>query len=172
MRSQPPLIETQRQLAQHMIDNDVEFVVIGGHAARANGLERETYDLDVVLNLTPITARKLATYFSTIIRMVDVEKLIEGMMGEGNGQIPFDIQGIHHGDLLTRAKGIPFSEIMSRPVAFGDQVLPVAMRLDVIRLKELVFDSDDPPAVKKKHQDDIESLKKLELESPQDRSQE
>jgi len=156
---------------QYMVDNDVEFVVIGGHAARANGLERETYDLDVILNLNSITARGLATYFSTVVPMVNVEALTVAMMADKNQKIPFDTQRTHHADLLTRAKGIPFSEIMSSPVAFGDQVLPVAMRLDVIKLKELVFDSFDPPEVKKKHRDDIENLKKLELEDPQDRSQ-
>lgn len=153
-----------------MLDNEVPFIVIGGHAMRANGaVDRKTDDLDVLLNLDQRSATALAQYFSSVIPMVDVANLVIKMLEDRNQQIPFATYRVHHADLLTKAKGIPFSEIVTRPVAFGVQALPVALRLDVIRLKEIAVASSDHEHVKQKHRDDIEVLKKLELINPQKR---
>jgi hypothetical protein len=170
MLSQPRLTEVQFQLVQFMLDNDVRFVVIGGHAMRANGAtERQTKDLDVILDVDQRSATALAKYFKTFNPGLDVMRLALTMTEERHQKMPFGPYGVHEVDLLTKAKGIPFSELMSQPAVFGDQVLPVVLRLEVIRLKELVLDSVDPDHVKQKHRDDIELLKRLELIERQER---
>lgn len=170
MLPQTRLTDVQRGLVQAMLDDEIPFIVIGGHAMRANGaVDRQTDDLDVLLNLDQRSAMALAQYFKSINPMVNVHDLSNRMIESHRGQIPFGTYGVHHADLLMSVKGIPFSEIVARPVSFGDQVLPVALRLDVIRLKEIAIASADPEEVKQKHRDDIELLKKLELMERQER---
>jgi len=154
-----------------MLDNGVRFVVIGGLAMRANGaVDRVTHDLDILLNLDHRSATALATYFKSVNFMVDVKRVVDAMLEDGYKQIPFFADRVHQADLLTRAKGVLFDEIISRPVAFGEQVLPVALRLDLIRLKEISLQSSDPEDVKQKHRADIQRLKELEVIAPQERT--
>ncbi len=171
MLPQPRLNDAQYRLVELMLDTKIEFLVIGEHAMRVNGaIERVTKDLDVVLNVGRRGATALANYFKTFHSALNVQLVVDAILSDRPQQIPFAVDGVHEADLMTQAKGMHFQEMQFRSVAFGDQVLPVVMRLEAIQLKKAVLQSESSEAIKQKHQKDIEVLLELERIDPQNRS--
>lgn len=54
-----PYSEDHIRLLRALLDNDVKFILIGGHAAIYYGVNRNTGDLDILIEPTAINGRRL-----------------------------------------------------------------------------------------------------------------
>ncbi len=160
--SGPPL--DLNRLLQVLVNNDVDFVVIGGSAAGFLGASRVTEDADCVVNRDRANLNRLASALRElharlrVARMSDEEAqalpiVVDGLMLETTGSStwttdagPFDVMA----DLKdVRGATVPYHELLSRSlVVQGDGfVVHVASVDDIIAAKTFANREKDREAL-------------------------
>ncbi len=67
----------QASFATALIDAEVEFVVIGGMAMKAHGINRETIDLDIFVSRTSQNAMRLHSVLLRFATAVDLRLTVD-----------------------------------------------------------------------------------------------
>ena len=113
--------------------HDVRYLVIGGVAAIAHGANRLTYDLDIVIDVTPENAERLLAAlaeagFGTALLITPAE-LLESEITVFKDRERLDVQ--------TRTPGIEFDAAWSRrkTAVFHDQPFFLLNKEDLIASK-------------------------------------
>ena len=122
----------------------VKYLVIGGIAAIAHGVPRNTFDLDILIGATPENARRLLDAlsdagFGTAL-LTSHEELLKHEITIFRDRVRVDVQ--------TTTPGIVFEQAWQRRVemTYKDQLLLVVSRADLIASKRAagrVVDLDD-----------------------------
>jgi len=121
-----------------LLDEEVDFIVVGGLAVTLNGYVRLTEDVDVLIDRTP----------------ENVERLIRALKGLGEGHggemkpqdvtaEPGAIRIIEESigaqiDIFTQMAGLVFSDLITdaEEARMGDRAFRFASKAQLIRLKE------------------------------------
>jgi len=113
--------------------HDVRYVVIGGIAAVLHGVPRATFDLDILIEATPLNAERLlqalrAAGFGTA-ELIDAPGLLANEITVFNDRVRIDVQ--------TSTPGLTFAEAWNHreTMAYQGQEFSVASRQDVIASK-------------------------------------
>jgi hypothetical protein len=155
----------QRALLVALVDADVRFVVIGGHAVAAHGYERATRDLDIVF----ATDHENCVRFADLLGRVDADVRMADFPVPGGQVTPeWLASGGHfvfataHGplDALTWIAGLDYAKLDSRAltVALADGTeLRVCGYDDLVAMKRL---ADRP-----RDREDLRELEELRSEN-------
>jgi len=111
----------------------VKYLVIGGIAAIAHGVPRNTFDLDILIEATPENARRLLDALCDAglgtALLTSPEELLKHEITIFRDRVRVDVQ--------TAATGLVFEEAWQRRVemTYKDQLLLVVSRPDLIASK-------------------------------------
>ena len=94
-------LDMLRELQRH----GVPFVIIGGHAVRFHGVQREVEDLDVAVD----SAGRVEDLAKAILDVAGVLMLDNACLGKPGNQIPVKFNGVNC-DILTWIEGVEFAE--------------------------------------------------------------
>ncbi len=112
--------QTHMEMLTALLDNDVEFLIIGGYAVILHGYIRTTGDLDIWIHPTPENKLRLLEVFSTlqfdpagieIIRNMDFTNVVVFHVGEEPDRI----------DFLTHIAGLEFTIAQDRKECYAYQ---------------------------------------------------
>lgn len=140
-------------------------MVIGGWAVRANGHQRDTTDLDLLLACSRQNGKRVARAFGSLNALA-VQRDWETIVATPGKLLAYPTanEGEKQADLLTSIEGINFDDCLKRSgrVHFGNMVLDVASRSDIIRMKQISAAASKLPAAKEKDLADIAALQALD----------
>ena len=98
---------------QEMIDNDVEFVIVGAHALGFYGIPRATGDFDFWIRPTKTNAQKvlktIEKYFGTTLGLTEADII-------DDDTIQFGVQPVRI-DLIKKLSGVSNEEIWTNRVS-------------------------------------------------------
>src|SRR4051794_8431871 len=111
----PELSDAQCNLLRVLDQQGVRFLVIGGHAVRAHGVDRPTKDIDLWLSCSRQNAKRagraLSPYGSTPAARW------EEIISTPNKRLAYPNEGPdHQGDLLTSVGDLDFDAVYQRSV--------------------------------------------------------
>src|SRR6266567_3452950 len=112
----------------------VKYLVIGGIAAIAHGVPRNTFDLDILIEASPENARRLLDALSDAglgtALLTSPEELLKHEITIFRDRVRVDVQ--------TATPGLVFEEAWQRRVemTYKDQLLLVVSRADLIASKK------------------------------------
>ena len=147
-------IESHQELLRNLIDNNVEFIIIGGYSVIFHGYKRTTGDVDIWLKPDNENRDKLITLLYKMdfehrgilaIAEQDFKKLLVFSIGE----VPEKV------DFLTQISGIKFDEADKEKIIADIDGLPVPF----LHLNHLVLSKFNTGRAKDKA--DIEELQKI-----------
>lgn len=161
----PPLPDLQRDFIAALKGYQVRFLIIGGRAVQANGVqERQTSDLDILLDPSPRSLEGLGKFFAKYVAKPPTgESDWASALGVKGRLYQYPDGAQKQVDILTSIDGIDYKDCLARAfdANFGRQVVKVACRNDVIRMKEISLSTTKSPAAKEQDLADIEALKNL-----------
>jgi predicted nucleotidyltransferase len=96
------------EVLQALAQNDVRVVVIGGHAVRFYGVNREPEDLDLLVDATMKGGSNLVAALRSLGAYVDRYPVAH--FAEAKKQIPIKFNG-RNVELLTSLPDLPFDEV-------------------------------------------------------------
>ncbi len=133
------MLKDQKELLSAFNDHDVEYLVVGGHAAIAYGVARLTKDLDVLVHATE--ANSAAVYAALAAFGAPLESLKPtDFCGSPNSVVQFGVPP-NRVDILQGIEGVSFEQAWQNHVDLQIDEAVVAHYLsleDLIRNKELV----------------------------------
>ena len=143
-------------LLNSLISNQVKFLIIGGHAAIYYGVNRNTGDLDILIEPTEKNGEKLITALSDLkLEIPDLKK--EEFTKQLVLSFGFEPDAV---DILNYTPGIQFDEVFTNclKVKFSGIEVPMIDIRDLIKNKESLNRQGE-----KSHLDkyDAEVLKKI-----------
>jgi predicted nucleotidyltransferase len=151
----------QQNMLKLLTKYKVAFLVIGGYAMKAHGVERETRDLDLWVSRSNGNARRISNAF-TPLRPVSPqgEHWAEAFM-KPNRRFPYPEDGrLKEVDLLNTIAGANFGQCYSRSVEIelgGVRVRCVGLH-DLVGLKQIAMQSGDDQAAHERDRRDVELL--------------
>lgn len=152
MTPHPPAPADPRAIVRALAEAGVEYVVIGGWAAVTYGVDRATFDLDIVVSASASNVRALATAMSGLGARRDLGAGMSeafsldapGVLLAGPLRLLTDEGPV---DILTQVPGASFKQLRSdaRLAAFGDGTeFVIASKPALENLKAAMVDQDDP----------------------------
>jgi hypothetical protein len=144
------------QLLRALKKRDVKFLIVGGHAAIYYGVNRNTGDLDILIEPSRINGRKLVAALNDLD--LEIPTFEEGEF-ESNLVLSFGLEP-DAVDILNYTPGIEFEDAYARSISTSFSGIDVRMIdiRDLIKNKEALNRSGE-----KSHLDkyDIEVLKRI-----------
>ena len=164
MKSQSALSELQSIFVELLARRNIKYLVIGGKAVQANGVEtRQTKDLDILLGPTQENITAFGAALSKFRQPPQEIKSWEAWLSVPNRLLQYPGPHDKELDILTSIDGIDFAECWGRSIAveFGKQKMQVASRSDTIAMKHIAIATGNDPAAKAQDLADIEALQSL-----------
>ncbi len=157
-----------REIVRALADAGVEYVVVGGWAAVTYGVDRATFDLDIVVSASESNVRALSSALSGLGARRDLGAGISeefalkapGTLLAGPVRLLTDEGPV---DILTQVPGSSFEELRSdaRLAAFGDGTeFVIASKPALEKLKSAMANQADP-ARGGRDSADLEQLRSL-----------
>jgi hypothetical protein len=131
-----------RDLFAEFNAREVEYLVVGAHALAAHGFVRATKDLDVWVRPSELNASRvlvaLAAFGAPVRDLTESDLRSPGTIFQ-IGVAPVRI------DVITSIDGVAFEDAWSSRIQgpFGDQVVPLLSRDDLIRNKRAAGRAQD-----------------------------
>lgn len=118
------------------------FLVIGGKAMQAVGIERETFDVDIWVARDEETVERV---FSTLRRVCGAPEVFRDRLRNPNVRVPIPNEQSPEIDILTSIGDLSFDEIHREAsgIAWQSLVLRVPSIGDLIRIKEVAITSTE-----------------------------
>ena len=157
----PDLSEAQCNLLALLDREGVRFLVIGGYAVRAHGVDRPTKDIDLWLSCSRQNAKRagraLSRYGST------PQGRWEDIISTPNRRLAYPREGPdHQGDLLTSVGDLDFDAVYVRSLKIrlcgGRFRMP--NRDDLIAIKKISAESGNDEGKKAQDRSDLAALTK------------
>lgn len=124
-----------KEMLQILLDNEVEFLVVGAFAMGAYGYPRATGDIDIWITTTPENSQK--TYkalaqFGAPLEQINEQTFCEEGMVFQIGIAPRRI------DIITRIDGVDFKQAWKKrnPITIDKLTVPFISKLDLIKNKD------------------------------------
>lgn len=144
------------RLLRKFILHDVDFILIGGHAAVYHGVRRTTSDIDILVRPTLENAKKILDAFKDL--QLEVSD-IEPADFEKDQVFTFGLEP-DAVDILTFSKGVPIDEAFKNAV----QVKLDNLRIRIIDIRDLIKNKENLNRPSEKglvDQQDILALKRI-----------
>jgi hypothetical protein len=145
----PGLSEAQCNLLRVLSQHGVRFLVIGGYAVRAHGVDRPTHDIDLWVSCSRQNAKKagraLGPFGSTPAARW------EEIISTPNKRLAYPNEGPdHQGDLLTSVGNLDFDAVYQRSVeiVLCDRRFRMPNRDDLIAIKKVSAESGNDESKK------------------------
>ena len=110
--------ESDLEVLDALQRNGLRVVIIGGHATRLHGVDREPEDLDLLVDSHPHRGGDLARALAEV--GADVTRYSADRFGGCKVKVPVKYQG-RNVDVLTGVEGLSFDEIYDDAVAVTEQ---------------------------------------------------
>jgi hypothetical protein len=157
------LNEVQKALLLGLNKYDVRYLVIGGHALRANGVTRDTHDLDIWVSNSKGNARKLAMLFKKVKPIPPQGGTWESVLKNKDWRLAYpDDDATKQADLLMSIDGMSFGGCLERAIPAIVEKQHRALVLayeDLLHSKEISMVSGNDQAAHARDKNDIELLR-------------
>lgn len=142
MRSPLDLSNRQGRFVRMLGASGVRFLLIGGKAMQATGIERETRDLDLWVDRDEVTSERV---FAALKKLCGASNVYLERLRTPNVRIPVPNEHNPEIDILTSIDGLSFDEIYREALAIRWESfeLRIPSIHDQIRLKERVIASTE-----------------------------
>jgi hypothetical protein len=155
------LTDPQRALLDVLDLDGVRYLVIGGHAVRAHGVDRETQDLDLWVGGSRQNAKRINRAFSAFGVVAPVGANWTDAFSRPNALFAYPNTGPgKEADLLTTIAGVDFESCYARSVMLD--VCGINLRVvglvDLIELKTLAAGAGNDQAAHDRDQADVAAL--------------
>jgi len=146
---------TNKELVVALIEQQVEFILIGGLAVSWYCLERQADDMDLLINPTPENSKRLSRALSGLpyVNPCNADTFTKPGL-----QVP--LKNYFYAELLTpRQDGLPWSQILEASVngKLFNRPIRIAGPSTLIKLKEYAIATLEEQS--SKHRRDIELLR-------------
>lgn len=144
------------RLLRKFILHDVDFLLIGGHAAVFYGVRRTTADIDILVRPTIENGKKILRAFADLRLVVDDIKA-EDFAAEQVFTFGMEPDAV---DILNFSKGVPLEEIFANAASakIDDLVLRIIDIKDLLKNKESLNRSGEKSFI---DQQDIFALRRI-----------
>lgn len=136
MTEQPGFNEDFRDMLQALVDEGVEFVIVGAHAMAVHGVPRATGDIDILVRPSPDNAERLMRALGAFGAPVEAHGVTAA-----DFEVPGNVYQIglppRRIDLLTSISGVTFEEAWAtrEVVERNGLALPFLSREQLVRNK-------------------------------------
>ncbi|MEK2602928.1 hypothetical protein [Burkholderia arboris] len=138
----PPLTFSKSQgiFIRDLVKSDAHFLVVGGKAMQAIGIERKTMDLDVWISRNARTAESV---FSALKKLCGAPDVFRERLCEPNIRVAIPNEQHPEIDVLTSIGDLSFEEMYSAAteVTWRTYLLRIPKRDDLIRIKQVTITS-------------------------------
>jgi Nucleotidyl transferase of unknown function (DUF2204) len=147
------LLNEHQEILSHLIQNHVEFLLIGGYAVIYHGYNRSTGDMDLWLNPTNDNRNKIVNALTVSGFETEDLAILSGM--DFTKHLAFSI-GIEPQriDFITYINQVSFDEAYRNKVMYSFE----NMQIPVINIRELILSKINTG--RKKDEADVEELQK------------
>lgn len=138
VRSPIDLPEMQGLFVRDLARSGARFLLIGGKAMQAVGIERETNDVDIWVDRDDETAERV---FAMLKKVCDAPDVFRECLRNPNVRVPIPTEQNPEIDILTSIGDLSFDEIYraGQDIAWQSTVLRVPRIDDLIRIKEVAI---------------------------------
>ena len=124
-----------KDILQNLLENNVEFLVVGAYALAAHGFPRATGDIDIFVNRTSDNSKKVyqaIQNFGAPLGELNDQSFTEAGVIYQIGVAPRRI------DIITDIDGIDFQSAWENKIEIkiGDILVPVISKTDLIKNKK------------------------------------
>lgn len=155
------LTEGQCRLLILLSNEGVRFLVIGGYAVKAHGVDRPTQDIDLWLSPSKQNAKKVARGFEQLGHAPPAGTIWVEVLSKPNVRFAYPADGPgHEGDILTSIGDLDFDARFNRSVeiALCGKIFQMPNRDDLIEIKKVSSAAGNNAAKKAQDLEDINAL--------------
>ncbi len=142
------------QVARLLNKHGVRFVLVGGYALYAHGIERLTADIDIAVDPSPTNSKNWILALAELPDQAAAELLEESDPFGGDYQHAIRINDEFTIDIMPSVAGIPFEQLASRSEAFNVN----GVEFPVLSLRKLL---DTKQSLRPKDKADAERIREV-----------